>query len=371
MENSSAPESIINKISSQGKIFRYPSNISDIRDSLHHFMMIKEYRYKEERKSEDPLMNAQTKFENLTSTTDYYDLMRSFCLPLPQGGISTAYSADYGPADVGFFGKVIENEASEITDNIQKYFSEYQKSSDFWLSKTADFYMNVGKDMYDVGKKVTSSFSESDVANRIKMNVATYAGSFASLMSNARGEDIASLSMRAQRNPYTSLVFSGIKNKRTHDFSFQFSPRKSTESNDLVKLIANLKLGMLPSLPKLKPQVLTTMVEDPKFSQVSTSKYQVPEQARKIPKTTKIENNMDSLLFNYPNVYTIDFYDVNNNDPYINKYLFRIGQSVLTSLKVKYSDTFFEDTGLPTQIDLSLSFKENFALSRSHVEKGY
>ena len=79
---------------------------------------------------------------------------------------------------------------------------------------------------------------------------------------------------------------------------------------------------------------------------------------------------MDSNLFKVPNVYTITFYDVNGESTG-NKHLHKIGQSVLSSLKVDYGEAFYEDTAMPTEINLSLEFKENFTLSREHIRRGY
>lgn len=366
------PESILNKIISRGRTFRYPDNITSINDNLHHFMIIKEFSYKEEERNSDVITNAISKTEGLTSTTDFYNLERSFVLPLPQGEISTSYSATYEENEIGFFGKVLENNIGELTDNISQYFGEYQKGADGWLGKTAEFYANVGKDVYEIGKNVYDQVGQKDVANKVKMNVATAVGGLASIFSDAKGDDIAALSMRNQRNPYTSLVFAGNRSKRSHSFNFKFVPRDADESKNLIKLITNLKLGMLPSLPKLDGVTNRVVVDNPAFEDMPFSmKSQVPEQVRKIPKTFKNINQMNSLLFNFPNVYTITFYDVNNSSPYVNKYLFRIGQSVLTSLKVKNSNIFFEDTGLPVEIDLSLEFKENFALHRDQIDEGY
>ena len=58
------PQVFISRIVKLGSDFRYPSNIGNIEDGLHHFMVIKELQYKEENKRDDPI-NGQTRFENL------------------------------------------------------------------------------------------------------------------------------------------------------------------------------------------------------------------------------------------------------------------------------------------------------------------
>jgi len=43
----------------------------------------------------------------------------------------------------------------------------------------------------------------------------------------------------------------------------------------------------------------------------------------------------------------------------------------LESISVKYGNSFFESTALPTNITMNLSFKENFAINRQRIEEGY
>ena len=132
---------------------------------------------------------------------------------------------------------------------------------------------------------------------------------------------------------------------------------------------------MLPSLPKLNARndTITNLVDNPAYDelnpadQASASLLGIPKQ---VPKTYKINKSMDSNLFKVPNVYTITFFDA-NGDTAGNKHLHKIGQSVLTSLKVDYGESFYEQTAMPTEINLSLEFKENFTLSRQHIERGY
>ena len=56
-------------------------------------------------------------------------MFRNFCLFLPQGGLTTQYSANYESVDLGFFGQVVENNIGEITNNISQYFDQYQNDT--------------------------------------------------------------------------------------------------------------------------------------------------------------------------------------------------------------------------------------------------
>ena len=378
---SNNPNSYIGRVTKLGRDLRYPSNIGSIDDGLHHFMIIKELEYDEERKNDD-ILNAQTRFENrIGSRNDnsFYKERRTFILFLPQGGLSTQYSAKYDAVDVGFFGRLVENNLGGMMDQLGSAFDDYQinrQAGGGMLENTFDFY---GKAIDTFANsnaaRTTQDFITSNrMIDQMKFNVASAVGGIATLGNDkVRGEDVAALSMRAQRNPYTSLVFVGNTTKRTHNFKFQFNPKSGPESETVTQIVSNLKHGMLPSLPKLNPRSDSfTVVEDnPAYDELIESDKAVLPHLKQIPKTYRVDNKMDSNLFKFPNVYTINFYDSNSQDTEPNKHLYKIGQSVLTSLKVDYSETFFEKNGLPTQINLNLEFKENFTLSRTHVEEGY
>ena len=378
---SNNPNNYIGRVTKLGRDLRYPSNIGSIDDGLHHFMIIKELEYDEERKNDD-ILNAQTRFENrIGSRNDnsFYKERRTFILFLPQGGLSTQYSAKYDAVDVGFFGRLVENNLGGMMDQLGSAFDDYQinrQAGGGMLENTFDFY---GKAIDTFANsnaaRTTQDFITSNrMIDQMKFNVASAVGGIATLGNDkVRGEDVAALSMRAQRNPYTSLVFVGNTTKRTHNFKFQFNPKSGPESETVTQIVSNLKHGMLPSLPKLNPRSDSfTVVEDnPAYDELIESDKAVLPHLKQIPKTYRVDNKMDSNLFKFPNVYTINFYDSNSQDTEPNKHLYKIGQSVLTSLKVDYSETFFEKNGKPTQINLNLEFKENFTLSRTHVEEGY
>ena len=381
---SNNPNNYIGRVTKLGRDLRYPSNIGSIDDGLHHFMIIKELEYDEERKNDD-ILNAQTRFENrIGSRNDnsFYKERRTFILFLPQGGLSTQYSAKYDAVDVGFFGRLVENNLGGMMDQLGSAFDDYQinrQAGGGMLENTFDFY---GKAIDTFANsnaaRTTQDFITSNrMIDQMKFNVASAVGGIATLGNDkVRGEDVAALSMRAQRNPYTSLVFVGNTTKRTHNFKFQFNPKSGPESETVTQIISNLKHGMLPSLPKLNPRSdsFTVMEDNPAYDELNPADKAIATQMaipKQIPKTYRVDNKMDSNLFKFPNVYTINFYDSNSQDTEPNKHLYKIGQSVLTSLKVDYSETFFEKNGLPTQINLNLEFKENFTLSRTHVEEGY
>ena len=342
----------LNKLIGNNKRYEYPIGIAKDR-GLHHFMMIKELIWKAPKKNDDSF-NGQTSFENQTSgneSKNFYSEGKNYILHLPPGSLKTQYSADYADVNLGIFGDVLSQNAMQITEDLKEHFSDFASGDTGFIQNTMDMYKKVGIDIKNqVTPYLESDDFKGDFVKRIKFNVATAAGALAP--SNAKGEQIANMSMRAARNPYTSLIFTGIKKLRTHNFNFEFNPKNAKESKVLMNLILNLKYGMLPGLDqldikrKLKPIATVTNHHYDKF------------------KTLEINNKMNSAFFTFPYNYRIQFF----SNAQENEYLYRIGNSFLVSLKAKYSPRFFEENGMPTSIGLQLQFKENFALDRSHVD---
>ena len=342
----------LNKLIGNNKRYEYPIGIAKDR-GLHHFMMIKELIWKAPKKNDDSF-NGQTSFENQTSgneSKNFYSEGKNYILHLPPGSLKTQYSADYADVNLGIFGDVLSQNAMQITEDLKEHFSDFASGDTGFIQNTMDMYKKVGIDIKNqVTPYLESDDFKGDFVKRIKFNVATAVGALAP--SNAKGEQIASMSMRAARNPYTSLIFTGIKKLRTHNFNFEFNPKNAKESKVLMNLILNLKYGMLPGLDqldikrKLKPIATVTNHHYDKF------------------KTLEINNKMNSAFFTFPYNYRIQFF----SNAQENEYLYRIGNSFLVSLKAKYSPRFFEENGMPTSIGLQLQFKENFALDRSHVD---
>ncbi len=353
----------LNKIT-PGTRYEYPTGIATT-DGLRHFMLISELIFKPPTKTNDAF-NGQYNFEALVGdeSKDYFERGKNFILHLPPGSLKTGYSADYADVNLGIFGDILSQNAQEITDDLISNYAGWKNNpgDKGWGERTMDFYGRMYDDVSGQAKKYTNSKSfGSDFADRIKYNVATAAGSL--MPSNAKGEQIASMSMRAARNPYTSLIFTGIKKLREHSFNFEFNPKSAIESKMIFYIIANLKYGMLTGLNKIHLEN-----EEPQTEIVTHDRQNMSpghpgfNTAKKT--TLKINNTMNSAFFSFPNCYRIRFYSNLKK----NTFLHRIGNSFLVSLKTKYSPKFFEENGMPTSVGLQLQFKENFTLDRSHAE---
>ena len=118
-------------------------------------------------------------------------------------------------------------------------------------------------------------------------------------------------------NPRKQLLFDGI-DFRSFQFAFTFSPTSQQES-DIVNTI------------------------------IQTFKYHA---------APRIQSGPSSFLFIPPSSFTIEFLYKSTTNTYIN----RIAESVLESIDVNYAPngiwSAFDQTGAPTQVTLSLSFKE-------------
>ena len=352
------PYANLNRIVGLKKRYEYPKGIGSTK-GLHHFMLIKELRWKKPEKGSDAFSGSGiTNFENVTGgneSKDFYEPGKNFILHLPPGSLKTQYSADYADVNLGIFGDILSQNAMQITEDMKTHFSEFAKGDTGFIQNTMKMYNELRNDMTDkIMPYYDSEDFKGDFVNRIRFNVATAVGALAP--SQAKGEQIASMSMRAARNPYTSLIFTGIKKLRTHNFNFEFNPKDANESSTLMSIILNLKYGMLPGLDRL------TIKKGANSNIIAQTPTAHPDHKRM--HTMSIQNEMNSAFFTYPHNYRIQFFS-NAGE---NKYLYRIGNSFLVSLKAKYAPRFFEENGMPTTIGLQLQFKENFAIDRSQAE---
>lgn len=127
-------------------------------------------------------------------------------------------------------------------------------------------------------------------------------------------------------NPHMAVLFKGV-DMREHSFTYKFIARNSQESETLQKLIAVLKYHMHPGY------------------------------------------TAGTMAFEYPDEFEISFADS------ISSNLYKIGTSVLKSLTVNYNGEgiplFFEDTGQPVSIEISMAFQETKIVTRENMDTGH
>jgi len=341
-------------------IEKFPENVAS--DEVGHFMMITEYQYKN---TNTKNRDALTRFSEQISTTAPYESRNAFALYLPKGSLKTQYNASHEKVDFGFFGALLNSESSDVLNRLQAQLPNIVHSDRNQISKSFDFYKKIATTVGSELSPNVNRYIEQDMSTRMAFNIGDAVGGL--LLSKDKTASVASLSMRKTGNPYSTLVFAGVKERRQHAFSFDFYPRNSDESKNILKIITKLKAGMLPDYHK--PDV-----ENKK----KTEKYQIeqlktikagPLAGTKYIKTAPASDAQTSLLksafFNYPNVYTIKFYKTNGTK---NEFLHQIGQSSILNLKLSYGEggqqVFFKN-GAPQHVKMDITFKENFALSRN------
>ena len=356
-----SPEEALSTLGlSRNLTFRYPDHVGT--DDVQNFMIISEYEFQRESRGHDRLNKITSGRSDIGTFRESPNFLgvRSYILYLPPGSIKTQYSADHQSVDIGFFGQTIADNLDGVLSDSKRALENRQEGL---IGGAADFYSGVGTSIYNRFEGATRSYMENDMGTRFGFNIAE---AFSGLLrgANKNPAAVASLSMRKTVNPFTTLVFSGVKKLREHNFTFDFRPHNSAESTEVLSIINHLKSGMLPGLKK--------------NGRIKTEKVKVPvvrDAGRRIVYIEKEKVTQDSYrsaFFDYPNIFKVDFF---HSGGLRNEKLYKIGQSVLASLNVTYGEdagqAFFEDTGAPTHIKLDLKFKENFALSRQHIDKGF
>ena len=341
-------------------IEKFPENVAS--DEVGHFMMITEYQFKN---TNTKNRDALTRFSEQITTTAPYESRNAFALYLPKGSLKTQYSASHEKVDFGFFGALLNSESSDVLNRLQAQLPNIVQSDRNAISKSFDFYKNIATTVGSELSPNVNRYIDQDMSTRMAFNIGEAVGGL--LLSKDKTASVASLSMRKTGNPYSTLVFAGVKERRQHAFSFDFYPRSSLESENILKIITKLKAGMLPDYHKPdvenKKKVEKYQIEELKTIKVGPltgTKY-----IKTKPASDAQTNLLKSAFFNYPNVYTIKFYKTNGTK---NEFLHQIGQSSILNLKLSYGEggqqVFFKN-GAPQHVKMDITFKENFALSRN------
>ena len=345
-------------------IEKFPENVAS--DEVSHFMMITEYKFNN---TNTKKTDALTNFSNQITSTSAYESQNAFALYLPKGSLKTQYNASHEKVDFGFFGALLNSESSDILTRLQAQLPGIMQSDSNDISKSFNFYKNIATTVGEELAPNVNRYVNQDLSTKMAFNVGEAVGGL--LLSKDKTASVASLSMRKTGNPYSTLVFAGVKERRQHAFSFDFYPRNEIESENILRITTKLKAGMLPDYSKppsenkkeiKKYQLETLKTETYEFSSgLSTNVSYIKTK----PASTGQTNLLRSAFFNYPNVYTIKFYKTDGTK---NQFIHQIGQSSIMNLKISYGEggqqVFFKN-GAPQHVKMDITFKENFALSRN------
>lgn len=185
---------------------------------------------------------------------------------------------------------------------------------------TSEFLKTVVKESPELANRAVASKLASVAQNR-----GIGGGAAGQLLINA-GEVV---------NPHTEMLFKSPA-LRQFNFNFKLIPRTRAEAKEIIKIVQFFRVAAYPSLG--------TGARNEK-GQLSMATYKFPDKFR------------------------IAYYTGNK----VNPNLIKFKDSYLTAINVNYnqtSPTFFDD-GMPSEIDLSLTFQETKALSREDVNRGY
>jgi hypothetical protein len=142
-------------------------------------------------------------------------------------------------------------------------------------------------------------------------------------------------------NPHTQMLFRSPA-LRQFNFNFKLIPRSKAEAKEIIKIVQFFRLAAYPSLG---PGASEAGAKGANAKQLSMAAY------------------------TFPDVFEIKYMTGSRQNTNLIKY----GRAYLTSINVNYnatSPTFYED-GMPSEIDLALTFQETKAISREDIKNGY
>lgn len=137
---------------------------------------------------------------------------------------------------------------------------------------------------------------------------------------------IAELGAKVKTNPFREVFFEGV-DYRQFNFRYKFMPKDKTESQAVYNIIQTFKEHMHPELSK------------------------------------------GGYFYIYPSEFEIVYFYKNKENPYFN----RITQCALTDMTVDYGGEQFAafSDGTPTEVNITLSFRELELLTKDSIRQGY
>jgi len=244
-------------------------------------------------------------------------IIRSIVLPVP-ANLSVQYQAGYENSSLGILGSMAQgsmggNEIKGAMSSISDFVGEkVEAAKSAFKNDTSDA----------VTKAASIGLGGAAIAG-----LAAGGGVVGATLGLGGVENVVTGLMQDEGlaiNPHMAVVFKGI-DFRTHQFQYKFIAKNQVESDRLKELIHVMRHHMLPAY--------------------------------------KFGTERAGFAFVYPDEFTIEFGEK------IKPYLYDIGTSVMTDLTVNYNGegvpTFFEQTGAPVSIDISMSFQETRILTRN------
>jgi len=138
--------------------------------------------------------------------------------------------------------------------------------------------------------------------------------------------NLLEISSKAKTNPFREVLFDSV-DYRTFNFRYRFLPKDPKESIAVKKIIDKFKLHMLPELSK------------------------------------------DEFFYIYPSEFEIQYFFKSKENLYFNK----IASCALTDLQVDFGGDRFStfENGAPTEVNLTLTFRELELMNKQTAYNGY
>lgn len=233
-------------------------------------------------------------------------IIRSIVLPLPNN-IQTSYNAQYSETALGLLGGMAAGQIdmSAVGSALgNKVIAGLQGIN---TSDITDAVSNVELPSLDSALKGIGTAVASTTAAAGYLAVGGTLGNPSEGIMYKEGLAV---------NPHMAVTFTGMGFK-SHSFSYRLIARNQQESELITRIITAFKYYMHPD-----------------FS-----------------------STVGNLAFTYPDEFTIQFSDA------VQPHLYKIGTSVLKTFSVNYNGEntplFYENTGAPVVVDISMEFQEN------------
>lgn len=274
--------------------------------------------FDENQKGTKTLVYPYDLFPTLVDAPPYILFKRKDSVATNTGFLSYTYL--YMPPGVG------ANYSAEYQEgnSILKYYQSLGRDASAFLNGTANTVGGMPSNMKEALNKMSPGLSGKA---GLAMDVMITAAPQTSL-----GQDLSRLRGKTL-NPHQAMYFKGVS-FRTFTFDFQFVARNAKESQTIIDIIKEFKLGMHPAEG----------------------------------------TNGDSRFWIYPDTYEIELYGPNGKEAG-DAGMFKINTCALNGMTVSYNGgsniPSFHKDGKPLDIKVALEFKELGVLSKQLIEKGY
>jgi len=240
------------------------------------------------------------------------------------GVVTTVAGAAVGGAATFFLQKFSDQLKADTSSRIDQEIALYIDGPP--TVRYAAQYSN--KDLGLVAGLAGAGSSAVDSVSGLKETGSALAAQFAKLP-GALGvnlPDVLSAAAKASLNPFREVLFEAI-DFRSFNFKYRFFPKSKEEAKNVEDIIKIFKFHMHPEL--------------------STNK----------------------LFFIYPSEFEIGYYFENNENTYFHKFK----PCVLESMDVSYGGEQFSSfvDGKPTEVNMTLTFRETEILTKKQIKEGY